>query len=277
MLRTFNVKDAVEKEVVSFGNGSIVYTPKKWVGKKVVVILEEKPLDIKGETMEILKPYLSSIEGVFLFGSFARNEQNEKSDIDLLVIADKKIDLEKKDKFDFLVKTKEQFEKEIKKDPSLFPSQVVSEAKPVLNESLLNELKKIEATPDFKNFFDDTLGAFKKTKELLETNKGKGFLDSNTAIYSLILRLKTLFIIQCRKKSRVFSNKRFKELLKKHDFSEQKINALLEAYQAERDDKKTTQKILLADALKLFDAAKIEFMKAEELVKKWAKPNTKKQ
>ena len=263
MLRTFNVKDAVEKEVVSFGNGSIVYTPKKWVGKKVVVILEEKPLDIKGETMEILKPYLSSIEGVFLFGSFARNEQNEKSDIDLLVIADKKIDLEKKDKFDFLVKTKEQFEKEIKKDPSLFPSQVVSEAKPVLNESLLNELKKIEATPDFKNFFDDTLGAFKKTKELLETNKGKGFLDSNTAIYSLILRLKTLFIIQCRKKSRVFSNKRFKELLKKHDFSEQKINALLEAYQAERDDKKTTQKILLADALKLFDAAKIEFMKAE--------------
>lgn|SRR3989338_1520316 len=277
MLRTFNVKDAVEKEVVSFGNGSIVYTPKKWVGKKVVVILEEKPLDIKGETMEILKPYLSSIEGVFLFGSFARNEQNEKSDIDLLVIADKKIDLEKKDKFDFLVKTKEQFEKEIKKAPSLFPSQVVSEAKPVLNESLLNELKKIEATPDFKNFFDDTLGAFKKTKELLETNKGKGFLDSNTAIYSLILRLKTLFIIQCRKKSRVFSNKRFKELLKKHDFSEQKINALLEAYQAERDDKKTTQKILLADALKLFDAAKIEFMKAEELVKKWAKPNTKKQ
>jgi predicted nucleotidyltransferase len=268
MLRTINVREAIEKEVVGFGNGSIVYTPKKWVGKKVLVILEEKPLDIKGETMEILKPYLSSIEGIFLFGSFARNEQNEKSDIDLLVIADKKIGLGKKEKFDFLIKTREQFEKEIRTDSSLFPSQIVSEAKPILNEPLLNELKKVKANPDFKEVFDSTLGAFKKTKELLETNQDKEYLESNAVIYSLILRLKTLFIIQCRKKNQAFSNKKFKELLKKHELSEQKISAMMEAYQAERDNKKISQKILLADALKLFDAAKIEFLKAEELVKK---------
>jgi len=103
---------------------------------------------------------------------------------------------------------------------------------------LLNELKKIKAITNFKEVFDSTLGAFKKTKELLETNQDKEYLESNVVIYSLVLRLKTLFIIQCRKKSQIFSNKKFKELLKKHGFSEQKINALLEVYQAERDDKR---------------------------------------
>jgi len=37
MLKTINVGESVEKEVVRFGNGSIVYTPKKWIGKKVIV------------------------------------------------------------------------------------------------------------------------------------------------------------------------------------------------------------------------------------------------
>src|SRR3989344_4814890 len=98
MLKTINVKEAIEKQVVGFGNGSIVYTPKKWIGEKVLVILEEKPMDIKGETMEMLKPHLESVEGVYLYGSFARNEQAEKSDIDILGIADKKIEMEKKDR-----------------------------------------------------------------------------------------------------------------------------------------------------------------------------------
>ncbi|MDD5163129.1 MAG: nucleotidyltransferase domain-containing protein [Candidatus ainarchaeum sp.] len=231
-------------------------------------VFEEKILELSRKTLQFLKPKLANIEGVFLFGSFARNEQKEKSDIDLLVIADKKIDLGKKEKFDFLIKTREQFEIEIRTDSTLFPRQVVSEAKPILNESLLDELKKVKPKPDFKEVFDSTLGAFKKTKELLEMNHGTGLLESNVAIYSLILRLKTLFIIQCHKKSIAFSNKKFKELLEKYGFSEQKINALLEVWQAERDNKKTSQKILLADALKLFDAAKIEFLKTEALVKK---------
>ena len=35
MLKTVDVQESVEKEVVKFGNGSIVYTPKKWIGKKL--------------------------------------------------------------------------------------------------------------------------------------------------------------------------------------------------------------------------------------------------
>jgi len=268
MLRTVNVRDAVEKEVVPFGNGSIVYTPKKWIGERVLVILEEKPLDIKGEVMEILKPCLDSIEGVFLFGSFARNEQTSESDIDVLVIADKRLHLEKKDRFDFLVKTREEFEKEMKEDQTLFLHQTVSEAKPIINEVLLKELKQTTIQPDFERFFDDTLGAFKKTKESLESQKGSKFLLSNASVYSLMLRLKSLFLMQCYKQGAAFSNKRFQEFIKKHGFSEKTANEFMEVYRAERNEKKTSTKILLTDVEKLFEAAKKEFLKTEEMAKK---------
>lgn len=278
MFRTINAREVIEKNVVKFGNGSIVYTPKRWIGEKVlVVVLEKKPLEIKEDVIELLKPHFNSIEGAFLYGSFARNEQTSQSDIDVLVIADKKIRLEKKGKFDFLVKTKQEFLEELQKGSSLFLHQIASEAKPIINESLLKELKQAKAKPDFERFFDETLGAFKKTRQLLETNKNKQFLDSNTAIYSLILRLKSLFIIQCYEKGTEFSNKEFEEFMKKHDFSEKTINDFQEAYQSERDERKTTKKILAADAEKLFETAKIEFLKTEEMVKKWAKTNTKKQ
>src|SRR3989338_748111 len=126
MLEVVNVREKVEKEVVSFGNGSIVYAPKKWIGQKVLVILQEKPFDIKAQILEVLKPYLGCVEGVFLFGSFARNEQSDSSDIDVLVIANRKFDLTKVQNFDFLVKTKEEFVSELKNDTNLFYHQLVT-------------------------------------------------------------------------------------------------------------------------------------------------------
>jgi len=269
MLKTINVREEIEKEVVGFGNGSIVYTPKKWLGKKVLVILEEKPLDIEEEVMKTLKPYLSSVEGVFLYGSFARNEQTEKSDVDILIISDEKIDLKKRDRFEFLTKTKEEFIEEMQKDPSLFLYQIVNEAKPIFNEPLLRDLRKIEIKPNFKEFFDSTISAFKSTKELLEVDRkrGKKYADSTACIYSLILRLRGLFLIQLFTKNQSFSTKKFKELIRSHGFKEKTINDFLEIYRAERDDKKVIHRVLLSDVEKLFDAAKIEFLKTEKMVK----------
>lgn len=268
MLKTVNVQEAIEKEVIGFGNGSIVYTPKKWIGKKVLVILEEKSIDIKGETMKTLKPHLEGVEGVFLFGSHARNEQTSGSDIDVLVIADHEFKAEKNDKFDFVIKTKYNFIKEITSDPTLFLHLAIKEAKPIINKPLLEELRAIKVKPDFQKFLDDTLGAFKKTKEQIETNKNNEYLDTNTAIYSLILRLKGLFLIQCHKKHAQFSNNKFKELIKSHGIHEKTVNDFLEAYRAERDERKPVVKIQKADAEKLFEMAKIEFLKTEGLVDK---------
>ena len=267
MLKTLNVKEMVEKEVMEFGNGSIVYTPKKWIGKKAIVILEEKPVDIAGEAIEALKPHLGSIEGIFLFGSHARGEETEGSDMDVLVIADRKIEPEKNSGFDFIVKTKKGLAEEMKYDPTLFLRQIVHEAKPIMNQAMLDELKQVQVDPDFGKAFDSILGAFKKTKESLEKSSGKEFLFTNAPVYSLILRLKGLFIMQCYKKNSKFSNRAFMELIKSHGFSEDMTMKFIEAYRDERDGHKTRIKIPALEASKLFESAKIEFLKTERLVK----------
>ena len=250
---------------MKFGNGSIVYTPKRWIGEKVLVILEKKPLDVAGETIEILKPHLGDVEGIFLFGSFARNEQTSQSDIDVIVISGKIFGIKKTGKFDFTVKTKSEFAKEMKTDPTLFLYQIAREGTPILNESVLNKLKSVDINPNFEKFFDDTIGAFKSARGLLAANKK--FLDSNAAIYSLVLRLKGLFIIQCYKKNLQYSGKKFMELIKSHGFSEKTADAFLEAHRTEQDNRKAGAKISTSDAKKLFEAAKLEFLKAEALVK----------
>lgn len=278
MIKSFNVQELVEKEVVPFGNGSIVYTPKKWIGRKVTVVLQEEPFDIKGEAMEALKPYLGIVEGVFLFGSFARNEQTPESDVDVLVISSKKIALKKSGRMDFLVKTKQEFLGELKRDKTLFLRQALSEAKPVFNESLLSELKAAEGRLDFGEMLEDTLGAFKSVQELLDASKKQGleYLDSNATVYSLMLRLRGLVSAQCLAKKQAYSSKRLAAVLKSRGFEGKKINGFLAVYRAERDNKKTAITVSVAEAEKLFEAAKTEFVKTEMLVKPWAKTNTKK-
>ncbi|MDO8625780.1 MAG: DUF2080 family transposase-associated protein [Candidatus Diapherotrites archaeon] len=270
MLKTINIAEQIEKEVMRFGNGSIVYTPKKWIGKKVLVILEEKQLDITAELMEILKPHLANIEGIFLYGSFARNEQTKQSDVDVLVITSKRIYLNKKEKFDFLIKTKENFISELKTDPTLFLHQTVQEARPILNAQLLEELKAVQVRSDLHELLDQTLGAFQNVQRLLEAERKKGnpHLESTACIYSLMLRLRGLLRAQLFLKKKEFSTQKFRKLLQSHGFDEKTIEQFIETYRAEREDLKSPYQIQLSDAEKLFEAAKVEFLKTEAMVKK---------
>jgi predicted nucleotidyltransferase len=219
--------------------------------------------------MEILKPYLSSVEGIFLFGSFARNEQTPESDIDLLVISTKKIGLKKSDGLDFLVKTRQDFLRALEEDRTLFLHQILSEAKPILNEGLLGGLRQEQAEPKYKELLEDTLGAFKNVQELFEASEKQGleYLDSNVTIYSLILRLRGLVSAQCIAKKQPYSNRKLASVLASHGFKQKTINDFLIIHRAEKDNKKTAVKVSVAEAEKLFDAAKTEFVKTEILVK----------
>ena len=81
-------EETIRKRVVPFGNGSIVYTPKTWIGRDVIITLPK--FSLKEELFRILDPFLEIIKGVYIYGSYARNESEDDSDIDVLVICDKK-------------------------------------------------------------------------------------------------------------------------------------------------------------------------------------------
>ena len=269
MIKSYQVYEEIVKEVVPFGNGSIVYTPKKWVGQTVRVILEEAPLDIKQSVMETLSPFLEHIQGIFLFGSFARKEQTKNSDIDILVVADKRFKLEKKGRIEFTVLDEETLKKElIGKDP-FYIYFMLQEAKPLLNEELLRGLKKLKIDKfNFKWLLEESKSALKIVEEFLKLDKleKRKKLDSTAIIYTMVLRLKRLFLVQCLLENKTYSNKEFKKYLGQN-LSNELIEEIYEIYQAQRDNRKTEKSISIENAEKLFQITNNEIKKMKKVYK----------
>ena len=77
------------KPIVKVGNSAEVLMPKEWINGKEYIKLIKKPLNLKKDILEILDSYLEDILGVYLVGSYERNEQKDESDVDVLVITEK--------------------------------------------------------------------------------------------------------------------------------------------------------------------------------------------
>src|SRR3972149_65255 len=77
------------KKAIKAGNSSAVILPRAWLNKEVRIELVKKtPEMILYDVLEILKKKidLASIIGIYLTGSYARDEEDQNSDIDVLVV-----------------------------------------------------------------------------------------------------------------------------------------------------------------------------------------------
>ena len=116
---------------------------------------------------------------------------------------------------------------------------IIKEAKVILNQSLLQELKKIKySKKDFRWILETTKSALKINEKLIEL-EGEDF-KNNACIFSLILRLRTIYMIECLIKNEIYSNKKFKEYSVKKGISN--FNKLYQVYRAIRDDRKIKEK-----------------------------------
>ena len=76
------------KDTIRVGNSAGVLLPKEFLNTQVKIVLQ--PLNIEKDILDILlqEKVLKEVLGVYLVGSYARNEQTIESDIDVLVITD---------------------------------------------------------------------------------------------------------------------------------------------------------------------------------------------
>ncbi len=268
MIQTIDAKEQVVKRVVVSGTGGIVYAPRKWLGQEVIVILPRQPGDIKERIVRILEPKLEHVIGIYLTGSYARNEIAEDSDIDIMVIADSRFALPRQGNLDFTVVELNSLIESIRENPILYFPMLL-EAKPIINGQLLEQLKAVKIDPGkFSWFIETTKNSLKIIESLIESDRAENlkFSENSGGIYSLLLRMRGMYIIECMLRKRQYTNRGFREWVEKRGIERKLLERFYQIYKAERDDKKIKAVVLLDDIVRFYEAVKTELKKLEALL-----------
>lgn len=253
------------KPIVKVGNSAGVILPKEWLNGEAKVILVRRPENPQEEILEIVKSYLPSIIGLYLVGSYARKEQNSKSDIDVLAITtdiNKKI---KKSKYDINLISRDTLDESLKENIlPLLPMLI--EANPIINADLLNKYINILPTKhNLKWYIETAISALSVIKESLELTKEENKIVSENIMYSLVLRLRGVQIVNSLIHNKKATTVGLKSLIKK-------ITGALDAYevyQSSKMDIKTKKTVPIKEAIALYDYLE----KALEEQKRWIKTN----
>jgi predicted nucleotidyltransferase len=244
------------RNVLKWGNSAGVLLPKEWIGKEAKIILIDRTLQIRKEAFDILKDYLEDILGIYLVGSYARNEQTKDSDIDIIAIS-KNVKKEiVSGKYHVSITPLESIKKTLKKNP-LFVLPRILEAKTIVNNSLLGEIKSFEVQKkSFNNFIDETKRIIKINDALLKMQDEYPDLG---IVYSLILRLRGIFLIKKILKKKEYSNNLFLKWLSE-ELGED-AGDLLEGYKIVKENRTSKIKISIQKVKALLELLKKEVTK----------------
>jgi predicted nucleotidyltransferase len=247
------------KLVQKFGNSGHVVLPKECIGRRIKFVTEPKTFqDIKSEITDILKPYLENIVGVYLYGSYARNEQTADSDVDILVITTTKFKIiEKMDNYNIISTTINDIENTLRNNAVLI-LPIIKEIRTIINPDLLKKYQNYRFTKkNTKQFLDST-------KRILVLNE-KGLeldFEIGSLVYSLMLRIRGLLIIKLMENDNLYSKSSLFNYLGDSNLSKDKINELYRVHNSEKND----IKVIGSDIITKTDIGRL-LVVAEKLLK----------
>ena len=208
------MKQELIKPIVKVGNSAGVILPKEWLNGNAKIELIEKPLDLKADILRIVGGYLSRTAGIYIVGSYARNEQEEDSDVDVIVITKNVNKRVKKGKYEITYISKEEVERQLNEN-ALPILPMIKEARAIINGDLIKEYAKWNLNKkNLKWHIETTKSAMKVVEKFIELEEDKEIgrhKISDNIMYSLILRLRGVYIVDCMAKNRIPATK---ELLK---------------------------------------------------------------
>lgn len=238
------------RPVVRVGTSAGVILPIKWLNGRASITLTHKPINPLACLSELKNNnFLSNAKGIYLGGSYARNEQNAGSDIDLLVITENTTKHIKLGKYEINCVS----EKDFLTNPLnfLIYYPLLLESKTIINnglkESLLEKAKE-KISDAIRYYLKDTKEILIITsKELAISELKKQKYAENQIGYSLVLRLKTYYIISCIRENKMWKNSEFLKLIKSISGSER----IYQAYLSIKNNYKKKNIIPLIEAKKM--------------------------
>ena len=201
------------KNTIRVGNSAGVLLPKEYLNSQVKIILE--PLNIEKDVIELLleEGILQETKGIYLTGSYAREENTINSDVDILVITSKTNKRIVKEKYELLLISEEKLEQQLQKN--IFPLFfMIKESKPIFNSELIEKYKQTPITKkNTKWHTETTKSAMGIIKSSIALSEEMGTKESSASAYSLILRLRGLYLLDSLKKGKIGTTKELKKLI----------------------------------------------------------------
>jgi len=254
------------KKTIKAGNSSAVILPRSWLNKEVrVELIKKTPEIILSEVIDNIKKYVSleKIIGIYLVGSYARGEEDENSDIDILVItSDIDKEMISEGSYNILIMSTELLKQKLNQD--LFPvGQMIKEAKPILNSNYLDLIGVKITKKNIRWYLDTTEDKLRIIKEIIDKmkKKNKKYLNNKIA-YTLVLRIRTLYIIEKLIKNDNYSKKDFIKIIKNISKG---INAY-EGYLAVKNSLEERNGINIEETERLYTYLKNQLSKVKKLL-----------
>lgn len=243
---------SVTKTVKKYGNSGGVYLPSSWVGGRVEVKLLNGPprpgIDLPMALGESMRHVIS----ILVYGSHARGEQEDGSDVDVLVVTDGHLKglemppgLESMN-YDITTMSADKFRAALEKD-ALFRKSL-EDARAVFNGSFLEELKtwnrkqktehRTQKTENRKQNTAITVPAARIALARSSMGLVKSTLDAGgdiaSLVYPLVMRLKEMLLVKCAQEGRKYSLELLEETVLKGGISKREYKEFMDCYRAAR-------------------------------------------
>ena len=158
--------------------------------------------------------------------------------------------------YEMVLVSKDKFEKSIKK--SLYLLSLVKESKTILNDNFIKDYRGIKFQIPLKKYLLDIQSMLKTNEEIINSDADNGESVSDGTVYSVVLRLRELYIIECLMKNRDCTNKEFLKLIETNGGIK-----LYDAYLRIKNNKNSKDDLLPENVMKLIDCSKDYLIRLE--------------
>jgi predicted nucleotidyltransferase len=206
--------ETITKQTREVGTSAGVLLPRSWLNKQVVVTLFEPSKE------KILQDIISclfthdlneEVKGIYLYGSYARGDFDFNSDIDILIITQNTNKLINYNNYEILLVSESSFSKNLSNNLNYL--SFLKEMKVILNKELIEKYKAKEYNFNIKKSLSEIAEVFKINQDSINLCKDNNLNLPDGIVYSVVLRLRELYLMKCLLSKKSYSKKDFLELI----------------------------------------------------------------